>query len=185
MDPILASITCRQLQRNDKSAYRKIRLEALQSEPESFGSTFEEESAKHELDIEKALASGDKLTVCFGAFQEQNLIAIVCLKKEDRVKTRHRAEIFSLYVQEHYRNQYVGNMVMKAILDYAFTHFPDLETIRLALVQRNLNARSLYYSLGFTIYGFEKEYYKTPTGYSDMVLMKLDKAHYYAEPTKV
>jgi ribosomal protein S18 acetylase RimI-like enzyme len=185
MEPILENIYCRQLQKSDKLAYRNIRLEALKSDPEAYGSSFAEESAKHELEFEKALSSGDPLNIGFGAFKDQNLIAIVCLKKEDRIKTRHRAEITSLFVQEAYRNQYIGNMIMKAILDFAFTHFPELETIRIALIQRNWSARSLYYDLGFKIYGFEKEYYKTEKGYSDMVFMSLNKKHYYKESLKV
>lgn len=182
MDPILEKITCRQLLKNDKAAFRKIQLEALQTEPESHGSTYEEESAKPELLTEKALALGDHHLAVFGAFHEHDLIAIVCLKKEEGKKTHHRAEIYSLYVQSPFRNQYVGNMIMKAILDYGFTHFPDLESIRLSVVHENIHDRSLFLNLGFKIYAFEREYFKTPKGYSDLVLLKLDKAHYYSEP---
>jgi len=169
-------IVYRILQKGDSSIYRKLLLEALLTEPDSYASSHMEESAKGELGFEKLLKAGDKNQIAYGAFKGNDLIALVCLGKEDRIKTSHRAELSSLFVQPAYRNLDIGYELVKRIIEYGFAQFPELESIRLNVIQRNLEARNLYYKLGFVIYGFEKEYLKTEKGYQDMVLMRLDKS---------
>jgi ribosomal protein S18 acetylase RimI-like enzyme len=166
-------IKIRQLTKDDAADYRRIRLKALKNSPEAFGSLHSEELAKSELYFEKCLMNNDKENIVFGAFTKDELIAIVCLKKEAKLKTKHRAEILQMYVDVDHRNQKIGQQILDAILSYGFSHFSDLECVRLAVVRSNKDAIHLYEKTGFKKYATDTNYFKTGKGYDDIIFMKL------------
>ncbi len=169
-------IIFRPLGKGDKQDYRSLRLEALRQSPESFESTFEEENEKSELFFERILTNQDKNYLGFGAFINQKLVASVALKKEIQLKSRHRANIFQLYVQETSRNKNIGYRMVSQLIDTAFRTFTDLETIRLTLMQKSLAARCLYYKLGFSIYGLDSNFHKNGQEYDQLILMRLERS---------
>jgi len=172
------SITYRQLLKNDKLQYRKLRLESLNHSPENFEATYEEEYGKAELSFEKSLNEVHKNFIGFGAFDGDHLVGIALFKRSEYAKTSHKGEILQIYIREEFRNKKFGLALLKSLIDFAWKTYPSLESIRASLIQRNLPARCLLYKLGFTIYGIENSYFKTQDGYDHVVLMNLEKVNY-------
>ena len=85
----------RRLETPDAALYREIRLEALQRNPEAFGSTFERENAQPLSWFEAALGRA----AIFGAFVDGTLAGVAGFAaQEDSKQARGRAEMVQLTV---------------------------------------------------------------------------------------
>ncbi|MBM7691162.1 ribosomal protein S18 acetylase RimI-like enzyme [Peribacillus deserti] len=144
--------------------YRRIRLEALQKNPEAFGSSYQEEKDKTIEDFENRIQSKNVFTI--GAFEGENLIGIVNLVTETKLKLKHRASIFAMYVQEDYRGSGTGRKLMEEAISLAKTQ-SGIEQIYLTVVTGNMAAKGLYTSLGFVVYGEDKRALKIGNTYYD------------------
>ncbi|MGM7722919.1 hypothetical protein [Metabacillus sp. Hm71] len=80
----------------DAKNYLNLRLEALQSSPEAFSSSYEEEKDHPVEKYEIRFRAQDSFT--FGAFENEKLFGAVTLVKEKKLKLKHRANIFAMYV---------------------------------------------------------------------------------------
>lgn len=158
----------RVLESNDANEYRKIRLEALQTNPESFSSSYEEEKDYPLERYEGRLKGGESLT--FGAFFEEQLIGVVTLIFETKNKLRHRANIAAMYVNPNNRKQGIGKGLMLEAINKAKT-INGIEQIYLGVVSTNEAAKKLYNSLGFETYGIDKKALKVDKTYFDDELM--------------
>jgi len=146
----------RLLNPSDAESYWALRLEALKQNPEAFLSSYEE-SVKRENPLEQVArtftAEGN---YTFGAFDNEELIGVVTLLQEDRVKIRHRANIFAMYVTPKKQGLGVG----KALLTEAINKAKDIDTIEkinLGVTASNQKAKQLYHKLGFKTYGIEEK----------------------------
>ena len=155
-------IEIRLLRPEDADSIRKLRLEALLDSPESFGSSYEEEREYSLKKFKDRLESGCTL----GAFLHEELVGMVTVIQETRNKTKHKANIFGMYVSPAQRGQGIGkNLIIKAI-NQAKT-MKGIEQIHLTVVTSNDAAKHLYLSLGFEIYGREKHALKIGDSYLD------------------
>lgn len=160
----------RLLQPKDAVNYRNIRLEALQHNPESFGSSYEEEK-DNPLEIYKSRFQSLE-TYTFGAFENEKLIGVVTLVKENKLKLKHKANIFALYVSPEKR----GKGIAKCLMIEAIKKAKDLEgieQINLTVVTSNNSAMKLYISLGFEVFGKEKRALRIEHKYFDEEYMVL------------
>ena len=157
----------RLLKPNDAVRYRDIRLEALCSSPEAFGSTHEAESSRS-LD-----AFAERLRDCsvFGAFRDAELIGMAGLLIRSGAKESHKGFLWGMYVQPASRKSGVGQQLVSALLDFARSR---VELVQLSVVQSNEPARRLYARLGFVEYGIEKNSLKQDGQYYNEVLMAKD-----------
>ena len=81
----------RQLTAADAEVYRDLRLEGLQTNPEAFGASFEEEM---DLSIESfASRLKGQGTFTFGAFNQEDLLGVATLVQANKVKLKHKASI--------------------------------------------------------------------------------------------
>lgn len=160
----------RRLVASDAENYLALRLEALQNSPESFGSTYEEEKDQPVEKYIKRFESQDSFT--FGAFKNSELIGTVTLVKEQRVKLRHRTSIVAMYVSPTRRGSGVGMALVKEAIKMA-KELEGVEQVHLAVVTTNKSAKKLYDSLGFEIFGTEKQALKIDDTYFDEDLMVL------------
>ncbi|UZM98874.1 GNAT family N-acetyltransferase [Lysinibacillus sp. MHQ-1] len=86
----------RLLTAQDATSYRTLRLEGLQTNPEAFGSSFEEEKDMAlELFANRLEAQG---SFTFGAFDQNELCGVATLVQESKMKLKHKASIFAVYV---------------------------------------------------------------------------------------
>ena len=160
----IASLQIRRLAISDAALYRDIRLEALQQNPEAFGSTFERESAQALSRFEAALVRAD----IFGAFLDGTLAGIAGYGTHENPKQAHKALLWGMYVRAAARNAGLGRRLVAAVLDHARGR---VEMVQLSVVSENEAARRLYSSLGFVEFGYEKRAMKQNGRYYDEVLM--------------
>jgi len=151
----------------DAVLYRDIRLEALQANPEAFGSTFELENARPLSWFSDRL--GDSTVL--GAFRNAKLVAIAGFAVQQGQKMAHKGILWGMYVRPAARKASVGRRLVEAICNLARQ---QVELIQLTVVRDNEQARSLYTRLGFLEYGVEKNALKQDGRYYDQVLMAKD-----------
>ena len=162
----------RVLDESDASAYRELRLAALQTNPEAFGSTYERE-VKFSLEtvVERMKPSRDKFVL--GAFNDNgSLVGIVTFMRESGLKTVHKGNVFGMYVAPEARGYSVGKSLMRQLIKKA-SGFDGIEQINLAVVSDNEFAKKLYKSVGFDVYGVERNALKYNGRYLDEDLMVL------------
>lgn len=150
--------------------YREIRLKALQTCPEAFSSSYEEELVLPIEKIEGRLKEEESFT--FGAWDNSDLIGVVTLVIEKKKKLKHRANIVAMYVCPEKRKSGVGKKLMQEAIKKA-SELNGIEQIYLAVTSNNIPAQSLYKSLGFQTYGIDKRALKIENEYFDDELMML------------
>jgi RimJ/RimL family protein N-acetyltransferase len=159
-----AEAKVRRLLPADAALYRDIRLDALQQDPEAFGSTYETES------VQPLTWFADRLdgAAVFGAFDGPELLGIAGLFIQQGRKHAHKGTLLGMYVRPSARRAGVGRLLVEAVIEHARRH---VELIQLSVVVGNEQARRLYASLGFVEYGIEKHALKQDGRYWDEVLM--------------
>ena len=149
---------------SDAALYRDIRLEALQKNPEAFGSTFEKESAQPLSWFEAAIRRAD----IFGGFLDGTLAGIAGFAAQEGAKHAHKGLLWAMYVRSAARKSGLGKILVAAVLDHARGR---VEMVQLTVVSENEAARRLYEAMGFVEYGYEKRALKHDGRYYDEVLM--------------
>lgn len=158
----------RELHPKDAEIYINLRLEALRTNPEAFGSSYEEEK---DYPIEKTeWRLGDASAHMFGAFIDGRLIGMVTLMREVKNKMKHRANIYAVYVTPSQRGKGVAKRLMEASIRKA-KELKEVEQLYLTVVSTNEPAKRLYQSLGFSTYGVDRKAIKIADEYYDDDLM--------------
>jgi ribosomal protein S18 acetylase RimI-like enzyme len=151
---------------NDAENYWNLRLEALKNNPEAFAASYEE-AMQRENPIEQtanSLHEGDSYT--FGAFSGESLVGVVTLVQEKKMKLRHIANIFAMYVTPSARGTGVAKKLVVAAINQA-RELGDIEKINLSVVSTNETAKKLYASAGFKAFGVEEKALKINETYYD------------------
>jgi RimJ/RimL family protein N-acetyltransferase len=161
----------RRLNPADVVAYRQIRLCALRSCPQAFGSAYTAEKKRPLKAFEERL-SPQRFTGTFGAFVEGKLVGVVSLVREARQKEQHKANICAMFVAVAHRRHGVGRALMECALDSA-RRIRGLRQIRIAVVSSNKPAARLYESLGFRVYGEEKDALRVGGKFYDELFLAL------------
>lgn len=140
----------KKLNRNNVEAYKALRLEALQNQPDAFASSYEDEKDLALEDFAARLEDG--FTV--GAFDEGALIGIVTFFKQnpDMVNLAHKGMLCAFYVQPKYRSQGIGSALMETVLSLLPE---DVTQVYLVLATNNDRAKKFYESFGFKVWGTE------------------------------
>ncbi|QTD39537.1 GNAT family N-acetyltransferase [Sporosarcina sp. Te-1] len=160
------------LNESDAKLYQQLRLRALQVNPEAFGSTYERE-LKFSLETveERVKPTTDKFVL--GAFEDSDsLVGIVTFMRETNLKTSHKGNVFGMYVAPEVRGRGVGKELMVELIKRARS-CEGLEQINLMVVSDNASAKRLYESLGFEVYGIERNALRFKEQYFDEDLMVL------------
>ncbi|HWI51466.1 MAG TPA: GNAT family N-acetyltransferase [Symbiobacteriaceae bacterium] len=160
----------RRLNPVDWDAYRTIRLEALQLAPEAFGSDYAEASGRTPEDWAAGLSLPD--TIVLGAFTEGSIVGMAGLSRERRVKTRHKATVFGVYVSPAVRGAGCAKALVTELIRLAQA-MGGVEQLMLCVVAENAAAIAVYAGLGFRIYGREPRALKLGGRYLDEELMVL------------
>lgn len=151
----MPSAIVRRLLPTDAAPLRQLRLDALVETPESFGSSYEEEHTLTLEDIRGWIQPSDD-SAMFGVFRGETLAGIVGVGRQRKLKMRHKAHIWSMYVAPAQRGQGLARQLMQAAIAHA-ANMRGIRQVQLSVTANNLAATGLYLSLGFTEYGREHE----------------------------
>jgi ribosomal protein S18 acetylase RimI-like enzyme len=161
-------MTIRPLTRDDATAFRTVRLDALLESPTAFGSSHHEE-ARQPLDwFANRLEADDWIVL--GAFDDGSLVGIVGVAREPAAKERHRAEIRSMFVAPSARRRGVASALMVHALAAADA-MPGVWQVILTVTAGNAATIRLYRAHGFTQYGVLPSSLYVGGRYYDDVLM--------------
>ena len=144
----------RTLTSSDIAQIRKLRLAGLLESPAAFGQTADEfEQMPDEELLSWIGPTLDKFVL--GAFSaDSNLIGLMGVARQARVRVRHKGMIWGVYVLPEFRGQGISKQLLKQLLKQVVT-LPDLEQLYLAVAQPQSAAAHLYRSFGFTEFGIE------------------------------
>lgn len=157
----------RLLTEEDVAVYRDIRLEALQANPEAFGSTYEQE-AQRDAEAWKARLSETRADrYVWGCFDESgDCVGVVTFVREQGRKERHKGDVYGMFVRANRRQRGVGQLLIRHLLT-CVSEMEGVEQVRLTVVSNNLPAKRLYESVGFKVYGVEQNALKEDGMYWD------------------
>lgn len=150
----------------DVEQYRRIRLSTLATDPDSFGSTYEEQAAQPITFFADRLAGA----TVFAACTPERIVGVAHLRQVSGQKQAHKGTVQGFFVEPDWRHRGIGAALMTALIDHARDR---VEQLTLSVIQGNRDAIGLYRRFGFTIYGIEPRARKLANGYVDEVLMVL------------
>jgi RimJ/RimL family protein N-acetyltransferase len=161
----------RRLAPSDVDAFRSVRLDALRLHPEAFGASYEDEAALDRADFVERLAAPGFAR--FGAFDEHgSLVGVIGLMIRSGAKQRHKAFLFSMYVDAAHRGTGLAQQMVEAVI--AAAREAGAIVLQLTVAADNAPARRLYRRMGFTTYGIDRRSLKIGDHFHDEELMALD-----------
>jgi RimJ/RimL family protein N-acetyltransferase len=168
----------------DTEAFRAIRRESLQNAPRAFAESLAEHDALSPQQFAKRLASSfSKDNFIIGAFRGNEafranpgdpaslLAGVAGFVRNPRPKLHHKGLIWGVYLRPAFHGTGVARQILAEVIRRAKT-LDGLEQINLN-VATGTPARRLYESLGFEVYGHERNSLKVNGEFVDEELMVL------------
>jgi len=165
-------IRIRRLVPADADAFRTLRLEALTTAPEAFGSSPEEEAARP-MDLVRSRLDAALPDAVFGAFAGDDLVGIAGFALSQGIKKRHKGLLWGVFVRAGWRDRGTGAQLVRAVIDHACNHVLLLQA---SVVTTNGSARRVYDRLGFILYGIERRALRVADAFHDEALLVLNLA---------
>lgn len=128
----------------------------LLDSPASFGSSPEDDMGSDLERVRQRLTDQRGQTV-IGAFdRESQLIGSVGVWCHVKLKEKHKASVWGMYVAPHHRRQGIGRKLMEAAIQFAASQ-TGVTQVQLSVSASAPGAQRLYESLGFTVWGTEPD----------------------------
>lgn len=140
--------TVRVLEPCDSIDYRAIRLEALKTYPNYFGSSYNQQVKQRKLYFERLIENGSEKGKMVGAFLDDQLVGICGVTFETDVLPG-AGEIIQMYVKAEHQNLGLGKSLIQEIIGICIAN--RVSTIILAVNKENTNAISVYEKSGFEV----------------------------------
>ena len=156
---------------------KRLRLEALLAEPSAYASSYEDElSFADEVWVKRVNAAFTRdHSIALYAEIGGRLVGMVGTSWSDRLKMRHVAEVYAVYVKPSHRGKGIGKALMRRLLD-ELKALPQIEKVKLGVTDGNQAAVALYLHLGFEIVGQAKRELQVDGRYYDLYHMELQLA---------
>jgi len=135
-----------------------LRLRMLREHPEAFTSSYEEDSQKPLSWVEARLTPTPQSPHNFvlGAFSDDGaLVGSVGLAVEERMKQRHKALVFGMFVAPEAGGRGIGRALLDACIARARS-IPGLELLNLTVTATNERSCRLYATAGFRTMAIEE-----------------------------
>jgi ribosomal protein S18 acetylase RimI-like enzyme len=130
-----------------------LRREALENNPLAFGASTEDD---YSLSLERvrAFLADPQEQAVFGQFEGGVLAGMVGVRRESRLKRRHKAHIWGMYVAPRARGKGAGRALLAAAIAQARA-WPGVEQLQLSVTDAADTARRMYEAAGFRAWGHE------------------------------
>lgn len=154
----------------DADDFRRIRLDALHMHPDAFGAAYEDEILLDRAQFAERLAAPGFTR--FGGFAGDELVGLVGLQLQSGAKQRHKARLFSMYVDAAHRGTGLAEQLVDAVITGARN--AGALVLQLSVAASNPPAQRLYRRMGFTRYGIERRSLLVSGVFHDEELLQFD-----------
>lgn len=134
----------------DADAFMALRREALRDTPIAFGASEEDDKGLVREHVVEMLGNRSEQCV-MGWFDDNVLVAMVGLNREQRLKARHRGGVWGVYVTPTARGHGIMKQLLEAIIDKGREW--GLMQLDLSVSVLTPNAKHVYESVGFRVWG--------------------------------
>ena len=132
--------------------YKSLRLRALKTEPQAFGSSFAEVARSLDGIWQRRLQDViDRKSHLLFARLNGNLVGMVGAFQQEEDRQSSTANIYGMYVDSEARSQGIGRMLLSRLLEDLAES--GIERAKLDVNTDQLAAKQLYLSLGFAVTG--------------------------------
>jgi RimJ/RimL family protein N-acetyltransferase len=145
-------ITIREATPSDAPQYRELRLHALENVPTAFSSDYQVNLNQPTSFWEGRLASDEYRTIFFAEY-DCKLIGLTGIHRNESPKTKHSAEIYSVYIRPEWRGLHIAEVLIEACIEWAKAR--EVNIVKLGVTSSSTSAIRCYQRCGFTIYGTE------------------------------
>lgn len=145
--------------------FRELRLEALQNDPLAFGSSYEEEKNLIEDEWKRRIKN------TLFALANDKLVGMIVYIIDNKIKTKHIATIFGVYVKKEYRGQGIGKKLIESALVIIQKNV-TVSKIKLTVNPEQKAAVKLYETFGFETVGRLKKELKVDDKFYDEFVME-------------
>ena len=156
---------------SDIIQYRDLRLSALQDSPTAFSADYQV-NLSYPLSFWESRLNFDEYGIIFFAEQAGNLIGMTVIRQRESPKTKHSADIFSVYVRPEWRGLHIAEALMDSCAQWAKAR--EVNILKLGVMASNTSAVRCYERCGFKIYGTEPRDVYYEGKYYDLHLMYRD-----------
>lgn len=159
-----SEVTIRRLREDDWRAFRKLRLDALRTDPLAFGSTLDRESAYTEAkwqDWCRDGANGERSATLVAVSPAGELLGMV-----GTFSAEGTPHIWGMWTQPEWRNRGIGRRLMDSVLAWIVQNAPE-RSIILDVNPVQTTAVRIYSALGFQFSGVEE-----PLGHDPPALVR-------------
>ncbi len=103
---------------------------------------------------DRLAGGGERMSAVIGARDDGELIGVVGLSIPRRMKTRHKAWLFGMYVRAGMRHMGTGVRLVEAAVRLAEEQ-DGVRLLQLTVTEGNVEAEGLYHRFGFRRFGLE------------------------------
>ena len=146
-------LNIRRLRPGDAPALVLLRREALERHPLAFGASIDDDRGLS-LDFVRTALADEHQQAVLGQFEGANLTGMVGVVRESKIKRRHTALIWGMYVAPHTREKGVGCALLATAVAHTRT-WPGVDQVHLSVTDAAVSAQKLYEAAGFRSWGRE------------------------------
>ena len=143
----------------------ELRLQGLKTDPIAFGSSYEEEENFTEAKWQRRMANA------LFALSDDKPVGTITYLFDNKVKTKHIARIFGVYVDPNYRGCGIGKKLLERALELIQEN-KNVVKIQLMVNQKQNAAVALYKNMGFIVVGQLKKEIKVGDEFYDELVME-------------
>lgn len=157
---------------DDATALHALRRDALNAHPLAFGAAPEDDRMRELAAVAESIGPPQRRAI-YGAFDGERLVGMGGVLREPRVKSRHLAIIWGMYVAPPARGRGAGRLLLDALVAHART-WPGVVMVELSVTEAAPEALSLYRAAGFRAWGTEPRSLHWQGCYVDQTFLTLD-----------
>ena len=154
------------LEANQWQEYKKLRTEMISADYNLFGWSIEETLALSDQDWQQKSKNNYKRYATI----DNQIIGMIQLWLNTKIKTRHIATIGSVYVQPQYRGRGIAKLLLEDLENYAKTQ--GVEILSLTVAKDYASAVNAYQKFGFIKVGDLPKSLKYKNVYYDEIQMQ-------------